>query len=64
MAAGHDVHDELAHGHDDHGHGHDDHGDHGSGGDAWVLIPIAVGLIIGLVILVALGLASDAAPFV
>ena len=50
------------HGHDDHDHGHDDHDDHGTGGDAWVLIPIGVGLVIGLIIAVYFGLASGASP--
>jgi NADH-quinone oxidoreductase subunit L len=63
--------DEPVGGHDDHGHGsHDDHGhddhhdDHGSGGDAWVLIPIAVGLVIGLVLALFFGLASGVDGFV
>lgn len=43
---------------DDHGHGHDDH--HGSGGDAWVLIPIVVGLVIGLILALYFGLGSGA----
>lgn len=45
--------------HDDHGHGHDDHG---SGGDAWVLIPIGIGLVIGLILAVYFGLGSGASP--
>ena len=61
---GHDDHD--AHGHDDHdAHGHDDHDahdDHASGGDAWVLIPIGVGLVIGLIIALYFGLGSGASP--
>ena len=55
MAA--DAHDTS---HDD--HGHDAHDDHGSGGDAWVLPPVLVGLVIGIVILAIVGLASGASP--
>ena len=60
---GHDSHDD--HGHDDHGHdAHDDHGhdDHGSAGDRWVLLPLIIGLLIGLAIAVFFGLASGASP--
>ena len=74
MASGHDSHDDhAADGHDDQGHDdhrHDDHGhddhhdDHGSGGDAWVLPPLLVGFIVGVVLIVVLGLGTDAAPFV
>ncbi|MBK6856371.1 MAG: hypothetical protein IPG97_07460 [Microthrixaceae bacterium] len=70
MASGHDdhAHDDHGHGHDDHGHDdhghHDDHGDHGSGGDAWVLPPIVVGIIIAIAVIAYLGLGNDAAPFV
>lgn len=68
MASGHDdhAHDDHGHGnaHDDHGHGHDDHGDHGSGGEAWVLPPIVVGIIIAIALIAYLGLGNDAAPFV
>ena len=67
MASGHDSHeDHAAHGHGDHGHDdhHDDHDDHGSGGDAWVLPPLVVGFIVGVVLIVVLGLGTDAAPFV
>ena len=46
-------------------HGHDDHhGDHATGGDAWVLVPIAVGLVIGLVLALIFGLASGVASIV
>jgi hypothetical protein len=64
MAAGHDAHD--SHGHDDHGHdAHDDHGhdSHGSGGDFWVVPPLVIGLIIGLIIVVVFGLQSGAPAF-
>jgi hypothetical protein len=60
-ATSHDDHDHDAHGHDD--HGHDDHGDHGSGGDSWVLIPIGLGFVIGLIIAVSYGLGSGVSPF-
>ncbi len=60
VAIGHDDHDD----HDDHGHGghddHDDHGDHGPADDAWVLLPLAVGLVIGLIIAIAFALQSAA----
>lgn len=73
MATGSDTHpvDEHGHGdvhahtddahaaHDDHGHGHDDHG---SGGDAWVLVPIGIGLVIGLLLALYFGLGSGASP--
>ena len=57
-------HDDHGHGHDDHGHGHDDHGAHGPVGDAWVLPPIVIGLVIGAILVVVFGLASGAAPSV
>jgi hypothetical protein len=55
---GHDAHGH-GHGHDDH---HDAHDDHGSGGDVWVLVPIAIGLVIGLVLAIWFGLGSGASP--
>lgn len=61
MAAGHDdheTHDDHDHGHDDHGHDAHGHDDHGSGGDGWVLIPAAIGIVIGLIIAAYFGLAS------
>lgn len=72
MASGHQAHDSHdshdAHGHDDghDDHGHDAHGhdDHGSGGDAWVLLPLVVGLVIGLAIVAVLGIDSDVAAYV
>ena len=77
MASGHDsstVDDHGVHEHpDDHGHtddahaAHDDHDahghdDHGSGGDAWVLIPLAIGLVIGLILALYFGLGRGASP--
>lgn len=66
MATGSDTHpvdhahtDDAHAAHDDHGHGHDDHG---SGGDAWVLIPIGIGLVIGLLLALYFGLGSGASP--
>ena len=56
MSAGADAHDD----HDDHGHGDD----HAAADDAWVLVPMAVGLVIGLVVAAALGLGSAVAAFV
>ena len=53
------------HAEDEHGdHGHDDHGhdDHGSGGDGWVLIPVGIGLVVGLTNAIWLGFGSGAAP--
>ena len=60
MASSHDSND--THGHDS--HGHDDHGheDHATGGDIWVVIPLAVGLVIGLILAVYFGLDSSALP--
>lgn len=53
-----------AHGHDAHGHDdHDDHGDHPTENPGWVLIPLAVGLVLGIVVVVLLGLGADAVPF-
>ena len=51
------------HGHDD--HGHDDHGhdDHGAPDDRWVLLPVGVGLVLGIVLVVLLGLGADVSPF-
>lgn len=50
----------------DHDHAaHDDHADdHPAENPRWVLAPLAVGMVIGLVILVLLGLASGASAFV
>ena len=61
---GHDDHHDD-HGHDDHGHDdhHDDHGAHGPADDAWVLLPIVVGIILGVILIVVLGLGTDASPF-
>jgi hypothetical protein len=56
MATGHDAH-------DDHGHDAHDHDDHGSGGDGWVLIPIAVGLVIGIVLAIVFGTGSGLDAF-
>jgi hypothetical protein len=78
MATGHDtetIADAHAdqqgddHGHDQHGHdqhGHDDHHAvaHGAGGDAWVLPPLLIGLVIGIVLIAIFGLATGAAPSV
>lgn len=65
---GHDAfgHEADDHGHDDHGHGHDDHHAvaHGAGGDAWVLPPLLVGLVIAIVLIAIFGLATGAAPSV
>jgi hypothetical protein len=60
---GHDDHD---HGHDDHDHGHDDHDGHGHVADAggWVLIPLVVGAVVGLVLAVVFGIGADALPIV
>ncbi|NLV54350.1 MAG: hypothetical protein GXY13_01925 [Acidimicrobiales bacterium] len=49
--------------HDD--HGHDDHGHddgHGDEDPRWVLVPLLVGLVIGIVLIAVLGVQSDAAP--
>ncbi len=68
MAAGHDAHDDHghdAHGHDDHDdHGHGGHDGHGSGGDAWVVPPIVIGLVIGIILIALFGLESGAAAYV
>lgn len=62
-----DVHGHDVHGHDDHGHDdHDDHGDHPVESPTWVLAPVLVGLIIGVVLLIVLttiGGGSDSTPF-
>ncbi len=47
----------------DHAHGHDDHGDHPVEDPKWVLAPLVVGLLIGLVAAIVLGLQSGADPF-
>jgi hypothetical protein len=56
---------EPAHdGHDD--HGHDDHGDHPVEDPRWVLAPVVVGLIVGIVLVIVLttiGGGADVGPF-
>lgn len=55
---------EAGHEPDDHGHDdHDDHGDHPAEDPKWVLLPLVVGLFLGVVVVIVLGLASDAIPF-
>jgi len=52
-------HGASAAGHDD----HDDHDDHGPAEDArWVLIPLLVGLVIGIILIAVFGLQSGAHP--
>ena len=66
MATGHDA--ASDHADHDHGHGHDDHDDHGHGhddhrhgdGSGWVLIPLAAGLVVGLVLAIVFGIGADA----
>lgn len=56
---------EVGHAPDDHGHddhGHDDHGDHPVEDPKWVLGPLALGLVVGLVLVIVLGLRSGALP--
>lgn len=48
----HDGHAHDDHGADDHGHGHDEHG---AEGNAWVIPPLVVGLIIAIIIIVVVG---------
>ena len=55
----HDDFDEDAHAHDE---GHDGHGPPPED-PKWVLVPLAVAFVIGIVVLVVLGLDSGAAPF-
>lgn len=65
MATGSDTPIVDDHEHTDDAHAaHDDHGhdDHGSGGDAWVLVPIGIGLVIGLLLALYFGLGSGASP--
>jgi hypothetical protein len=50
------------HGHHD-DHGHDDHGDHPVEDPKWVLAPVLIGVIIGVVLLILLQLDSGANPF-
>lgn len=52
----------LGHGPDDHDHGHDEHGHADAGG--WVLIPLVVGAVIGVVLAVVFGIGADALPIV
>jgi len=47
--------------HDD--HGHDDHGDHPVDDPRWVLGPLLLGVIVGVVILILVGINSGASPF-
>ncbi|MGI8757575.1 MAG: hypothetical protein ACR2MB_17310 [Acidimicrobiales bacterium] len=46
--------------HDDHGHGDDHHEAHGPADDAWVLLPLVVGAVIGIVLAVIFALQSAA----
>jgi len=54
------MQDDHDHGHDD--HGHDDHDDHPSESGGWVLVSLAVGLVVGVLLVVLLGFESGAAP--
>lgn len=56
MASGHDAHDS----HDD--HGHDDHG-HAADDSLWVVPPLVVGAVIAIVLVVVLGIGTDAIPY-
>lgn len=56
------VDDDHAHGSVALGHDHDAHDDHGPADDAWVLLPIVVGLVIGLILALVFGLASGVSP--
>lgn len=60
-------HDPDAHGadHDDHhGDSEDDHDDgHSVEDPKWVLAPLLVGLVLGIIVIIVLGVASDASPF-
>lgn len=49
--------------HDAPDHGHDDHGDHPVEDPRWVLAPIALGLVLGVIVVIVLGLNSGANPF-
>ena len=46
-----------------HGHGHDEHDAHPAEDPKWVLVPLAVGIVIGIVLLVVFGFAGTANPF-
>ena len=52
-------------GHEEHhGESEDDHDDgHSTDDPRWVLAPLAVGLVLGVIVVVVLGLASSASPF-
>lgn len=60
-----DDHDHGSHDHDDHDahDAHDDHDAHPPEDPRWVLLPLAVGLVAGVIVLVLLGLSSGATPF-
>jgi hypothetical protein len=53
------MQDDHDHGHDD---GHDDHGDHSAADPRWVLLALAVGAVVGVLLVVLLGLESGAVP--
>ncbi len=57
-----DAHGDDAVGHDSHGHEAHAHAEHGGGDDAWVVPPLVVGLVIGIIVVVILGLGSGASP--
>ena len=42
----------------------DAHADHASENPRWVLLPLVVGMVIGLVVVLAFGLDAEALPFV
>lgn len=52
-------------GHEEHhGDSEDDHDDgHAVDDPKWVLAPLAIGLVIGLIVVIVLGLGTDASPF-
>ncbi|HYI62494.1 MAG TPA: hypothetical protein VEW93_11895 [Acidimicrobiales bacterium] len=54
--------DDHVDGHGDHDAGHDDHGDHPVEDPKWVLAPLVVGAVVGLVVAVVLGLQAGALP--
>lgn len=57
-----DAHGDDAVGHDLHGHEAPDHDAHRGGDDSWVIPPLVVGLVLGIIVVIVVGLGGGASP--